>query len=312
MTTVNVRLTTFATSFAAGFSLVELLVALTVCALIAGAVAAVVGPAKAVFESTPDALDLQQRQRTASDLLSGALRSARAPVATAVEGAAGEAVPAVMLLDPTDEGRRFRALSVVTMAGPGRGVLDADQVATSSALRLRAANNCPAADDVCGFSKGAVAAVVDVDGRFDVFTVASTSKGARSLSPSRALARTYPAGSLVVEVSADTYRLDEQADGSSTLVRETAAGAVLPVVDEVREIRFEGWRRPPGSPVLVPVTAADLADGPWRAGGVEGEYDTDWRALRRVDITLRIGGRSAAPGSGGRTLRLSVSLRNPS
>lgn len=293
-----------------GFSLMELMVALTVCALLSAAVAAIVGPARAAFEATPEALDLQQRRRTATDLLAGALRSAGQVVAIQPDGAVGEAVPTVMLLDPADDATRFRAMYIVSVAGPGRGLIEAHQLSPVGALRLRAAGNCPATGEVCGFSKGAVAAVVDVDGGFEVFTVASTNRGTHSLTSSRAFARAHPAGSMVIEVSANTYRLQAQADGSSTLVRETAAGAVQPVVDEVLEIGFRGWRTTPGSSELIAATVEDLADGPWRLAGVGGRYDTDWRALRRVDITLRIGGRSGAAGAAGRAVHLSVSLRN--
>ena len=75
--------------------------------------------------------------------------------------------------------------------------------------------------------------IADGAGRFDLFTVAATDRGLNSLSSSVPFAQPYPAGSRVVEVDAYTYRLDAQPDGSKTLVRETVAGAIQPVVDHV-------------------------------------------------------------------------------
>lgn len=267
---------------ARGFSLVELLVALTVCALLSGAIAAAAPPARALFDATPEILDLQQRERTAADVLVRALRSAAVIRATDPEGTAALPAPAVSLLDPDPDNDRFHALRVITISGPGRGVLAADQATPSSALMLWSDLQCPAAGDVCGFTKGQAAAIVDIDGRFDVFTVASVNKSANSLTASRAFSRVYPTGAALFAVSADTYSLDEQPDGSFTLVRETAAGAIQPIVDAVAELEVTGTHR----------------------GGV----------LTRVDLFIRLGGRSSQPNRRvtDRARRLSVSLRNPS
>lgn len=266
----------------AGFSLVELLVALTVCALLSGAIAAVTPQARAAFDTTPEALDLQQRERTVVDVLMRAVRAAGFLAATRDDGTAGEVAPAVELLDQDGGGDVFHALRVLSVVGHGRGVLESDQTGPSGSLRLLSDANCPSGGAVCGFAKGAVAAVVDVEGGFDVFTIASTSQGAHSISPSHALSATYLTGSAVFEVSADTYYLEAQADGSFTLVRETAAGAVQPIVDNVMELSLQAWR--PADPI------------------------------ERVDITVRVDARSTNPRRRvpGRTRRLSVTLRNPS
>ncbi len=265
-----------------GFSLVELLVALAICALLSGAIAGVAPHARAAFDATPEVLDIQQRERTVADLLTRTLRSAALITATRDDGTAGEKVPTVVLLDPDEDGTRFHAVHVLSITGHGRGVLDADQSGPSTALRLQPDANCPQAREVCGFARGATAIVADVDGRFDVFTIAATNQAAHTLSPSAGFDSAYPAGAVVVEVSADLYRLVPQADGSATLVRETAAGAVQPIVDNLRDLSFVPWR---------------LAD-----------------VLKRIDITVRLGARSTdvhrrVPEL---TRRLSISLRNPS
>ncbi len=268
------------TGGANGFSLIELLVALTVCALLSGAVAAVAPQARAAFEATPEVLDLQQRERTVADVLTRVVRSAGLIVATRDDGTVGERAAAVELLEPDRGGAVFHSLRVIAMVGHGRGVLQADQSGPSGSLRLDA--NCPSTGDVCGFSKGTVAAVVDVAGGVDVFTVGATSKSAHSISPLRALSGVYASGSAVFEVSANSYYLDEQSDGTFALVRETAAGAVQPMVDNVLELRIE----------------------PSHRAGV----------LQRVDLTVRLDARSTAPNRrvADRVRHFSVSLRNPS
>ena len=283
MKTGIVRLKPAATSCpTSGFSLVELLVALTVCALLSGAIAAVAPQARAAFDSTPDVLELQQRERTVADVLTRTLRSAALLHATRDDGTPGVAVPTVELLAPDEDGERFHSFRVLAVVGQGGGVLDADQAGPSGSLRLQPDVNCPASGEVCGFSKGSVAVVVDVNGRFDVFTVASTSKSASSVSPSRALSGPYLAGSAMFAVSADTYYLDEQPDGSLTLARETAAGAVQPIVDNVPEMSIKAWR-----PAAM---------------------------IKRLDLTVRLGARSPSPRRRipDRILHLSISLRNPS
>lgn len=265
-----------------GFSLVELLVSLTVCALLAGAVAAAVPPARAVFETTPEVLDQQQRERTMADVLARVVRSAALVHAVNPDGTAGARAPAVELLQPHADGTRFHALRVLSISGVGRGMLAVDQAGPSGALQLQAAVNCPSTGDVCGFTTGVTAVVVDVTGRFEVFAIADTDLAAHALWPSGGLAAAYAAGSEVFEVAWDIYRLDSGSEGSFTLVRETAAGAVQPMVDQVAELAVEGWR-------------------------VAG-----W--LARVDITARLKARSpvAHRQVPDRTVRVSIALRNRS
>lgn len=267
---------------AAGFSLIELLIALTVCALLSGAIAAAAPPARAIFESTPEVLDAQQREQTAADVIARALRSAAHLSATRDDGTAGLVAPAVELLQPDPDGSWFHGVRVVVVAGPGRGVLRAAQASPAAALQLRSDAHCPSTADVCGFSKNMAVAIVDIEGHLDVFTIAAVNKGSFSLTATTALGRAYPAGSALWAVSADAYYRSAEADGSSTLVRETVAGAVQPIVDVVSQFDLRAVRR---------------------AG-----------LLTRVEYVVRVGGRSIVPirGVAARTRHSAVSLRNPS
>lgn len=211
-----------------GFSLVELLVALAISMLVSAALAAMVPPARAAFEHTPAALDLQQRQRTVVDAVSQVVRSA---------GIRGF-VPAVTLSDADADGAWSAALLAITPRLNGaRGVLASDHDGTADALTLEPWP-CPQLEDVCGFSRGMTAVVADGAGHFDLMAIASADPASHVVHGKHSLTTAYPAGSIVVQVDAYTLRLDEHADGSRALVRETFAGATQPIVDRVRETWF--------------------------------------------------------------------------
>jgi Tfp pilus assembly protein PilW len=224
---------------ARGFTVVEMLIALGIILSIAGTVASLVPPARAVFDRVPADLDLQQRGRTAIDVLSQALRSAGKDVAaTAGLGSLADILPALTVADSADGGSTFRSITVIVPVLNGaQGVSEAAQSTSAAAITL-ATSPCPNVKDVCGFVTGTTAVIADGNGARDVFVVASTSAGARRLTPNHALSRAYPAGSAVVEVDADTFKLADQADGSSSLIRQTAAGAIQPIVDFIDELTF--------------------------------------------------------------------------
>lgn len=224
-----------------GFTVIELLIALAIVMLLAGALAGVVEPAKAVFDRVPAELDLQQRGRTAIDVISNDLRSAGRNVTAMNElGSFADILPAFALTDPDESGEVFSTLTVTTPAVNGaQGILAADQAGAFTALSL-GPMLCPNVMEVCGFSAGATAIITDGAGHHDVFEVASTMAGARTVTPDRALSQAYPAGSAVIEIDQHTFSLAGQADGSFSLIRETAAGAIQPLVDGVASLVFHG------------------------------------------------------------------------
>ena len=296
---------------ARGFSLVELLVSLAVCAVLSAAVAGLVPPARAAFDAAPAVLDLQQRGRTGVEAFAAAIRSASSDVASARElGTLRRVLPAVIPLSPLADSSAFEALYVVTpVFNASQGMLDRDQPGAPGALTLAGGPGCPAVGDVCGFTPGAVAAIADGSGRFDVFTVASTDASRREITPLLPFPSAYPAGSLVVEVDAHHFRLDDQADGSRSLVRETPGGATQPIVDNVAAMGIELWR---SGPMLL--SPADLDDGPFLAGGPEGSYDADLLTINRIELRISVEVPRVLfhrPGAAGaRTLHATFALRN--
>jgi prepilin-type N-terminal cleavage/methylation domain-containing protein len=228
---------------ARGFTVVELLIAMAITVLIAGAIAGVTPQARAAFDRVPADLDLQQRGRTAIDALSQALRSAgNNVVATESLGALSDLLPAVSLSGEDEPGVFTELTVIVPVHDAAQAVLDADQAAPGGAMTLATAY-CPNVKDVCGFTSGSTTVVADGDGHFDVFSIAATNAGARQLIPARALSRSYPAGSVIVEADRFVFNLRKQPDGSYSLVRTTAAGAVQPVVDFVSGLAFEATGR---------------------------------------------------------------------
>ncbi|MEP6782654.1 MAG: hypothetical protein ABI983_03230 [Acidobacteriota bacterium] len=194
-----------------GFTVLELLIALTVTLLLASAIASAAPAARQAFDRVPAELDQQQRGRSAIDALSQMLRSATS------------------ISEPGDS----TTLTVmVPIAHGGQGVLANDQ---SGTLLNLAPSWCPNVG-VCGFTAGTTAVITDGLGRDDVFIVSATDAALRRLTADRVFA--YPAGSAIVEIDQYTYRLATQADGSDSLIRETAAGAIQPMVDFVRDLSF--------------------------------------------------------------------------
>ncbi len=205
-----------------GFSLVELLVAMTITVLIAGALAAAAPAARAAFDRVPAELELEQRGRIAIDTLTRSLRAAERVAVSVPDGAGGYA----------------QLTTVTPVESAAQGVLAIDQATPSASMTL-AAWLCPNLKDVCGFTNGAMAMISSGQGGFDVFIVGATSAVQRQLTPSHALSRAYPAGSTLIEVEQNTFGIDEQADGTFSLTRVTAAGAVQPIVDGIRSLTFQ-------------------------------------------------------------------------
>jgi prepilin-type N-terminal cleavage/methylation domain-containing protein len=291
---------------ARGFSLVELLVALVICAVASSLVAIIVPPARTIFETTPAAIELQQRGRTTIELVTQAIRGAGGnAVAAEGLGPLSSIVPAVIPYDQIDG--RFRRLKVVMPAADGaQGVLDRHQEGGNGALSL-GPERCANVPLVCGFSRDVTALIADGSGRFDAFTVAAADAAASQITAVRALVPPYVAGSIVLEGDVFKLQLETQPDGSQTLVRITAAGAVQPIADRVTHLSFEPFTWDEAGS-LVPLPAEALTDGPWLRGEPDGTFDEDVFRIRRIDVVLSMS--ASPPSSAQQSFRFGVSLRN--
>jgi prepilin-type N-terminal cleavage/methylation domain-containing protein len=200
-----------------GFSLIELLIAMVITLLLSAALAGVARPARAAFDAVPAELELQQRGRTAIDALSQALRAS--------------------LRLPDAAGVVTELTAIVPATGAARGVLFVDQPGPGGAITL-GTEHCPNIMDVCGFTPGAIVMIED-GVSYEVFSIAATDAAARRITPASALSQWYPSDSTVVEVDQLTFQLDEQSDGSYSLIRETAAGAIQPIADSIGGLSFD-------------------------------------------------------------------------
>lgn len=222
-----------------GFTLVELLIAMGITILIAGAIAGSAPQARAAFDRMPADLELQQRGRMAIDVLSQALRSAGSNVAaTESLGALSDLLPIVSVSGEDEPGVFTELTVIIPVPAPAQATLDVDQVGAGGAMTLSTAH-CPNIKDVCGFTPKKTTVVADGAGHFDVFSIAATNAGSHQVTPAQVLSQSYPEGSVLVEADRFVFSLKEQPDGSYSLVRKTAAGAIQPIVDFVSGLAFE-------------------------------------------------------------------------
>jgi prepilin-type N-terminal cleavage/methylation domain-containing protein len=292
-----------------GFALLELLIALAICAVVAAGIAVVVPPARAAFELTPAEIDLQQRGRTAIDVMVQAIRAAGADAVAAAElGPLSGIVPAVMPMDPTVDGK-FTRLRVIGPRHDGaQGTLEHHQDGASAVLAV-AVDGCPSIGVLCGFARDTTALIADGSGRFDVFTVESVDAAAKTVTARHPLTPPYAAGSVVIEADVNTFQLELQPDGSRTLVRLSGGGGKQPIVDRIASLTFAPYGFDLAG-MLSPLSAETLVDGPWSRGAPDGDYDDDVFLVRRIDIAITL--HASAPSVTERTFHVAVVLRNVS
>lgn len=196
-----------------GFTTIELLIAMGIVLSLAAVLAGATRPARDAFERVPAELDLYQRARTAIDALVQPVRSSLA-------------------VDIASDGR---SITVTVPVAGGRAVLGNDQATPGDPLNL-STTPCPNLNDLCGFGAGGFAFAADRAGHADFMTIAAVSFAPRLVIPARALSTAYAAGATLTAADRLTFRLAPQADGSVSLVRQTAAGAVQPIVDLVSDL----------------------------------------------------------------------------
>jgi prepilin-type N-terminal cleavage/methylation domain-containing protein len=220
-----------------GFSMIELLIALTVSALLVAALVTALAPARAAFDATPATLELQQRARLGLEFVASAMRSAGTQLSGSDQPlVAGGTIPAVIPELASGATSAFSEIEVFSViAGGARGVLGRDQPGAGAPMTLMPGGGCPRTPDVCGFTVGALAAISDGQGRFDVFEVGSTDAAQMSLTAANPLSTAYLIGARLFEVDTFRFSLGVQPDGSKSLIRTTWSGAAQPVVDGVSD-----------------------------------------------------------------------------
>ena len=307
----------------AGYSLIELLVSSAIMLTITGAIFALVNPAQGTSQAQPEASDMQQRLRVATDTLyrdlvmvgagpyqgatTGSLLNFFAPILPYRVGQQSS--------DPAS-GVYFRpdAITLVYVPNTSSQTTIADPMPNESAeIKVNAQPNCPAGDELCGFRQGMSVLIFDPTGAWESFTITNVQTNALHMQHrGQQFQKAYDAGANIVEAQFHTYYWDAVTD---RLMHYDGITTDLPVVDNVvgLQFRYFGDPDPPQAPKptigtanclfdvsgnsllptlpatsgsLVELTQAMLTDGPW-CGANPSLFDADLLRVRKVRVSIR-------------------------
>jgi hypothetical protein len=295
----------------AGFSLVEVLVATTLIVSVTAGVLSVLNPARGVFSTQSEAVDMQQRLRTGVDALTRDLRSAGAgaysgALTGSLAGYFAPIMPFRRVLDRTlrDAPGVFKGNAITILYVPSTAVqttVRSDMPTASSPVLISTESGCPkgqagSVDPVCGFkAKATRAAIFDGTGALDMVEIASVDEGLQALDfqPQGALSKAYAGSSSkhvtkIVEISSHVYYLN---DSTRQLIHHDGFSTTTPVLDNVVGLDFEYYGDPsppafarPGRDQTVTYGPAPPAPGIAQAGFAPGENCT-WQMSGAVQVT---------------------------
>ena len=220
---------------ARGFSLLELLVAMAITTTTAGALLSLVVAGQSIARMQPEAADLQQRARIATQVLATELARAGAGMDTGAF--AGPLAQRFAAISPSADG----GVTIwYASGGSGQGTLvdslPADALVATIALEPPCASGCGFADDT-------TALIFDNSGCHDLARVETASSSALVLAN---MPRTcaYAAGAAIAHGEVRTFRVD--AGARQLLRRDEATGVSVPIADNVANMMVEyldGGRR---------------------------------------------------------------------
>ncbi len=245
-------MTTEAPRRAAGVTVVELVVAMAVTLVLSGAALGVVNALRTLVASQPEVSDMQQRLRTALQLMANELISAGAGLdRTSLAGPLMHVLPPIVpyrrgqLEDDGAAGVTFRpdVLSVVSVAGAAGQAPILGAVDDGARLIVDLGPNCGAVAPtaVCGFVKDMRAIVLDPSGAHDFVTVEEVAGSRLRLAYRGALASAYADGRAVLaHAGIHTYALrTDPATGTRQLSHYDGYVTERAAVDHVVGLSFE-------------------------------------------------------------------------
>jgi type II secretory pathway pseudopilin PulG len=307
-----------------GYMLIELLVVASIVCTVLAVVLRVCATAQNTVRTHGDSTDLQQRLRVAVEAIRRDLAAAGAGLSRGFPG--GPLVDAFAPILPARSGLlgadaemsyhadRITALFVPAQASQTR--LSGRMPAESGPLQVDGgAVGCPP-DGTCGFRAGDRVLIYSPDGGdgvHDIFTLSAVDASASFLIPPGPLSRRYDAGARVATIVQRVYYLDRT---GRRLMMYDGDRSDVPVIDHVVDLRFTYYGDPSptsvtppsgggsncayaagtppvpllqdlGGAALVPLTAAQLTDGPW-CGQSPGRFDADLLRVRRIGVALRL------------------------
>jgi hypothetical protein len=309
----------------AGFSLAEALISLVLMLVVTGAAFSLVTPGTTTAQTQPEAMDMQQRARIGTDMVSRDLFMAGAgvyagPSTGALTNFFAPIIPRKMGLQNADLFSVVRSDAVTIAYIPNsysQTTIRDDMPVPSAELKVEDMPNCPQGEELCGFKVGMTVLIFDEMGHFDFFTITQVQSSAGHLQHRQQnnLSYAYQAGAVITQADSHTYYLDpvnrqlRHYDGYQTDV---------PVIDNVVGVLFEymGDPAPPIAPKpppgianclydaagnlssglgtlatqggsLAPLPLTMLNDGPWCGSG-DNQFDADLLRIRKVRVTLRV------------------------
>jgi prepilin-type N-terminal cleavage/methylation domain-containing protein len=214
---------------ARGFSLLELLLAMAITTTTAGALLSLVVAGQSIARLQPEAADLQQRARIATQVLATEL--ARAGAGIDAGPLAGPLAQRFAAVTPSADG----GLTIwYASTGGAQGILvdplPADVPVATVAL------DPPCAGSGCGFADGTTALIFDNAGCHDLARVETASPSVLVLA---GVPRTcgYAAGAAIAQGEVRTFLVD--AGARQLLRRDEATGVSVPVADNVAAMTVE-------------------------------------------------------------------------
>jgi len=307
-----------------GFTLVESLVALVLMLVITGAIFGMVNPGTSTAYAQPEAMDMQQRARVASDLLSRDLFMAGAGVYSGPQTGAltsffAPIIPRKMGLNGADAYTVARADALTISYIPNtysQTTIRQDMPMPSAELKVNDMPNCPKGEELCGFKEGMTILIFDSAGHFDFFTVTNVQDDAGHLQHrQQSLSYAYQAGANVTQADSHTYYYDAV---NRQLRHYDGDQSDVPVVDNVVGVLFEYFGDPmapskpkpmlgesnclydvAGNPVgglptlttqggsLAALPLTLFTDGPW-CGANDNRFDADLLRVKKVRATIRV------------------------
>jgi prepilin-type N-terminal cleavage/methylation domain-containing protein len=270
------------TAVKSGFSLVEMVVVMAIMVTITGALFELMNPSYGLFQTQPEASDLQQRVRVATDTLFKDLVAAGAGT--------GGYFPAVMPFrrgaDAPDLPGSFFEDRVSVLHVPLLAAKTTVRTATEgNAVLVHEQPGCSNGHPLCGFESDGLAVIFDESGAFDTFRITAVEESPPALAHAGStLSKSYAPGAAVASVMASTYWLQtDQASGVPQLMKYDGNRTDLPLVDDVLGLRFEYFG------ITEALGHARLTDGPWLPDpSFPGRYDADLLHVRRIRVTLHV------------------------
>ena len=306
----------------AGYSLIELLVSSAIMITVTGAIFGLVNPSQGSSQTVPEVSDLQQRVRVSSDVLFKELLMAGAgtyqgPVRSPLVNFFAPVLPRRTGYTAPDPFNVFKTDAITITYVPNtysQTQIKDSMPPNSNEIKVFDQDNCPGNDQLCGFEEGMEVILFDSSGNFDTFVITQVQDAAGHLQHRGVdLSHEYQAGASVTVIRSYSFFLDRN---TNQLMQE-GAGKIVPIADNVVDLRFEYFGDPTGPTTpkpqagtanclydatgtlqplptltategsLAALTEPILEDGPWCGSG-GNTYDADMLRLRKVRVSLRL------------------------